>query len=71
MTPARFAVRFDFPEREGPCYAGDYRGAAGFAPTLLTALLFDTAEIAGRFLRNAYGPAREFARVVDVTKEEA
>lgn len=69
MTPARYAVRFDFPEADGPCYAGVYQGAAGFAPTLLTADLYDTADIAARFLANAYGPAREFGRVVDVTED--
>lgn len=71
MTTARFAVRFDFPEADGPVYAGAYKGAAGFAPTLLTADLFDTAEIAERFLRNGYGPAREFGRVIDVTADDA
>lgn len=71
MTPPRFAIRFDFPEG-GVVYAGMHKGAAGFAPSLLTAELYDTAEIAERTLANAYGPSsRQYGRVEDVTEEEA
>lgn len=50
-----FAIQFDFPE--GTVYAGMYKGAAGFAPTLATARLFADADEARRFLDNCYGNA--------------
>jgi hypothetical protein len=49
-----YAIRFDFPDSDAPIYAGDYNGAAGFAPTLATALVFADADGAVRFLRFAY-----------------
>jgi hypothetical protein len=70
MTGARYAIRFDFPEADEPVYAGPYKGAAGFAPSLLTADLFARREQAEALLANGYGLAREFGRVVDLLDED-
>lgn len=60
-----YAIRFDFPE--GKAFAGEYKGAAGFAPTLHTAWTFNDAEVARRTLANCYGDGtRPWGRVVIV-----
>jgi len=61
-----YAIRFDFPDTDEPLYAGDYGGALGFAPTLVTARLWDDAEVAQRFLKNGYGTIAVHGRVVAV-----
>lgn len=62
-----FAVRFDFPGADAPCFAGLHKGAWGWAPTLATAELFDTVDAAQRTLDNAYGKnTRLHGRVVTV-----
>lgn len=67
----RYAVRFDFPEAPEPVYAGLYRGAWGWAPTLRTAELFDDADTAARTLANGYGEStRRFGRVIAVDEHE-
>lgn len=64
-----YAIAFDFPE--GTVYAGDYKGAAGWAPTLASAWLFDSAEVALRTMKNAYGASADWARVVIVDRRSA
>lgn len=63
-----YAIRFDFPE--GTSYAGVYKDAAGWAPTLKTALLFDRADEALTFLKNAYGESGKWARVIEIKDGE-
>lgn len=59
-----YAIRFEFPEG-GSVFAGDYQGAAGFAPTLRTAMLFEYEDAADRILTNAYGEqTRKYGRVI-------
>lgn len=61
-----YAIRFDFPE--GTVYAGDYKGACGFAPQVATAILFTDANQARSLLEHGYGEAsKEWGRVVVVT----
>ena len=50
----RYAIRFDFPELDGPLYAGDSKGAAGFAPSLDSAFIYENREVADRTLTHAY-----------------
>lgn len=59
-----YAIRFDYPE--GTVYAGLHKGAAGWAPTVATALLFDDADKARAMLTNAYGQSAEWGKVVPV-----
>ncbi len=61
-----FAIRFDFPEAAEPLYAGTYKDALGFAPTLATALMFSTVDAAAQMLDNGYGHASVYGRVVPV-----
>jgi hypothetical protein len=62
-----YAIRFDFPEADFPMFAGPYKGAAGFAPTLRSAWLYDDADVAARVLANSYGPnLSKFGRVFTV-----
>lgn len=60
-----FAIQFRFPEG-AIVYAGWCAdGAAGFAPSVKSAMRFETAEDALRTLRNAYGKSlREHGSVV-------
>lgn len=58
-----YAIRFDFPE--GSVYAGMYKGALGWAPTVATALMFDDADKARRLI-GGYGASAEWAKVVPV-----
>jgi hypothetical protein len=64
-APRSYAVRFDFPEGDS-CYAGMYKGALGWAPTLATTLLYDDEEDAQRVLVNAYGNLARYGRVIVV-----
>ena len=64
MRAATYAIRFDFPK--GPVYAGMDKGAAGWAPTLATALLFDDADKAQTFLTHAYSASAKWGKVVTV-----
>ena len=66
-----YAIRFEFPEfPQGHAYAGEYKGGAGFAPTLKTAWTFDTAEAARRVLRNTYGGSlAKFGCVVETEND--
>lgn len=68
---ARYAIRFDLPEG-GTFYAGEAKDGLGYAFQLETAILYDTREIAERFLENAYGPSmREYGAVIEVADGEA
>lgn len=59
-----YAIRFEFPEGP-PAFAGDYKGAAGFAPSLRTAILFEDEDAAHRILTNAYGEqTQKYGRVI-------
>ena len=65
----RYAIRFFFPDDVAAIggsvfYAGDYGGAAGFAPSLESAFLYERAEDAERFLENAYGKSSAYGHVV-------
>lgn len=61
-----YAIRFEFPDG-GTFYAGMYKGAFGWAPTLKTALFYDTPDDAMRVLKNAYGTAAgNYGRVIRV-----
>lgn len=60
-----FAIRFEFPEGDA-VFAGDFKGAAGFAPSLRTAHLFTEEDQAQTFLTNAYGEAKKYGRVIAV-----
>lgn len=65
-----YAIRFDFPELEQPLFAGKAEGAAGFAPSLRTADLYDDRDVAERVLQNAYGDeVRKLGRVVTAEVE--
>lgn len=64
--PGTYAIRFDFPERDEPLFAGEHKGALGWAPTLQTALLFDDADKAAAHLANGYGAAKIYGRIVSV-----
>lgn len=55
MAAKTYAIRFNFPE--GEVYAGLHKGAAGYAPTLATAMEFDNYGKAQAMLEHAYGPA--------------
>lgn len=59
-----YAIQFDYPE--GTCWAGLHKGAAGWAPTLATALLFDDAEKARAMMLAGYGASADWAKVVPV-----
>lgn len=62
-----YAIRFDFPDdwpEPGQLFAGMYKGAFGWAPTLATALLYDDEETAQRVLANGYGSAAKYGSVV-------
>lgn len=63
-APKTYAIAFRFPE--GGVFAGYYKGALGWAPTLKTALLFDNAEDAQRIIRNGYGAQEQWAYVVPI-----
>jgi len=62
----KFAIRFDFPGAD-PVFAGMYKGAAGFAPTLATAKTWGKREDAVRFLTASYGSSAGYGTVVPVT----
>lgn len=64
----RYAIQFDF--EEGTLYAGRHKGALGWAPTLLTALICDTEEEAQRWLENGYGAAKQYGRVIEVEQDD-
>lgn len=59
-----YAIRFDYPE--GTVYAGMFKGALGWAPTLATALIFDDAEKARSLMAAGYGGSADWAKVVPV-----
>lgn len=59
-----YLIRFDPPETDAPIWAGWYKGAAGFAPTPKTAMRFDDAKTALRFLDNSYGGLHPYGSVV-------
>lgn len=62
-----YAIQFDWPEADKPCFAGLHKGAAGWAPTLKTAMFWDDPDDAARWLVNAYGPnTATYGRVVQV-----
>lgn len=62
-----YAIRFDYPE--GVVYAGKFKDGLGWAPTLATALTFDTPEAAGRTLANGYGDSVKYGMIVEVGEE--
>lgn len=56
----KYAVAFELSDGSPIWYAGMTRdNAFGFAPTLATAALYDTEEIAERVRTNAYGKLGE------------
>lgn len=59
-----YAIEFNFPE--GTAYAGMYKDALGWAPTIASALLYDDEESALRVMENGYGNMRRYARIVAV-----
>ena len=65
-----YLIRFEFPEGD-TLYAGDHKGALGWAQTPATALRFETAEEARRYLENGYGSAKSYGRVVEHKPEPA
>jgi hypothetical protein len=62
----KYAIQFDFPDTDYPLFAGLYQGSLGWAPTLTTAKLFDTAEDAARILINGYTAVRTYGQVIEV-----
>lgn len=55
-----FTILFEMDDGGPPFYAGFAPDRAlAFAPTLATAAIWPTAEIASNFLRNGYGPASQ------------
>ena len=62
-----YAIKFTFPWG-GVEYAGKTRdGSLGFASTLATADLYESREIAERFLANGYGDGtRPLGEVIEV-----
>ena len=63
-----FTIQFDFGDGAPPWYAGLFKGALGFAPTLESALIWSERETAERFLENGYGSAgTTHGRVIEVT----
>lgn len=68
--PEVYAIRFDFPDSNDVLYAGMHKGALGWAPTLATALLFQTREEAGRNLANGYGASTQYGTIVEVITNE-
>ena len=64
-----YAIKFDYPEGN-TLYAGMFKDALGWAPTLATALFFPSREAAGRTLANGYGPSAAFGTIVAVNTEE-
>ena len=62
-SEVKYAIRFDWPE--GSLYAGFHNGAAGWAPTLDTAILCDSEEEAQRWIDNGYGEAgKKYGKVI-------
>jgi len=62
-----YAICFDYPEADEPVFAGLAGDTFGFAPTLKTAIRFDTEEAAAQALENCYGEgSRPFGTVVEV-----
>jgi hypothetical protein len=66
MGGGTFAIRFDFPEEDAPLFAGMYKDALGWAPTLRTALTYEDPEAAQRVLTNGYGETAVWGRVVQI-----
>ena len=64
-----YAIRFNYPDGD-ILYAGMFKGALGWAPTLATALFFPSREEAGRTLANGYGNSAEYGTIVAVNTEE-
>ncbi len=65
-TRQRYAIRFTGLTAE-PIYAGMFKDALGFAPTLETALIYDDHMVAERVLLNGYGSgAAAFGDVIAV-----
>jgi hypothetical protein len=60
-----YAIRFDYPESDEPLFAGLHKGALGWAPTLKTAMMFDSVEGAERILAG-YSATARFGRVIQV-----
>jgi hypothetical protein len=65
---SEWVICFDFPDRGGIQFAAPSRnGALGFAPSVATAIRFESAEAAWRTLENGYADTvREFGRVVEM-----
>jgi hypothetical protein len=58
-----YVIEFRYPE--GVMYAGLHKGALGWAPTLKTALVFNTQDEAQQMVNNGYGKAAaDYAFVV-------
>jgi hypothetical protein len=66
-----YTILFDVPEDEGgPLYVGLYKDSLGWARTLDTARIYESAEIAQRVLdNNFHAPeAKAIARVIEVDR---
>lgn len=67
----KYAIQFTI-ENDPPFFAGMAPdGAFGWAPTLDTALIYDSREDAERVLANAYGKAhQEIGKVIELKGEK-
>lgn len=65
-----YTIRFTFPDADQPMYAGDHKGAMGWARGLTGALMWDDPDVARRFLQNGYGSAKRWGEVVEVKDGE-
>ena len=61
-----YTIRFSFPEATEPMFAGDHQGALGWAPTIDTALVWDSPDTAAQFLVNGYGASKRWGEIVRV-----
>lgn len=68
MPSPGWYIRFDVDGRT--MYAGAHKGAMGWAPTMETAMRFDSPESAGRHAANGYGAMARYAVIVDENDDE-
>lgn len=65
-----YTIRFTFPDTDTPMFAGDHKGALGWAPTIDTALIWDSPDTAAQFLRDGYGVSKRWGEVVAIVDGE-
>lgn len=66
----RYVIQFEFPGHPEPLFAGDNKGAMGFAPELAGAMFFDDPNVAERYLENGYGASRLHGVVVPIDESQ-